>query len=114
MNEQILTRVPGALACFTFTRDGQRLDSVSSDPERLDERTLDFLGHVCVADQAIANMEARGWEDVSDITGFYPIEGFVFVGTNLSVVARDYRAFVLENEHADYEAAHRVLSEWEE
>lgn len=114
MNKQILTRVPGALACFTFTKEGQRIDSVSSDPARIDETTLDFLGHVCVADQAIAAMEARGWEGISYVTGFYPIEGFVFVGTNLSVVARDYRAFVLENKNADYEIAQRVLSEWEE
>lgn len=113
MNEQILSRVPGALAYFVFSAEGKLLDSVSSDPGRLDQGTLDLLGHVCVANQAIANMEARGWEGISDITGFYPVEGFVYVGVNLSVVAREYRAFVLDNTQADYEAAHKALVELE-
>jgi len=113
MNEQILSRVPGAVAYFNFSADGKLLNSVSNDPGRLDEATLDLLGHVCVANQAIANMEARGWEGISDITGFYPVEGFVYVGVNLSVVARENRAFVLDNAQADYEMAHKVLVELE-
>lgn len=113
MNEQILSRVPGALAYFVFSADGKLVDSVSSDPGRLDEGTLDLLGHVCVANRVIANVEARGWEGISDVSGFYPVESFVYVGTNLSVVSRGDRAFVLDNKQADYEAAHGVLAEME-
>ncbi|OYY74597.1 MAG: hypothetical protein B7Y40_04455 [Gammaproteobacteria bacterium 28-57-27] len=113
MNEHILARVPGALAYFVFSAEGQRLSSVTTDAGRLDESTLDLLGHVCVANKAIANMEMRGWEGVSGIAGFYPVESFVFVGVNLSVVAGSSHAFVLDNEGADYETAQRVLSELE-
>jgi len=113
MNEHILARVPGALAFFVFSAEGQRLSSTTTDPLRLDESTLDLLGHVCVANKAIANMEARGWEGAGGMGGFYPIESFVFVGSNLSVVAGDSHAFVLENKNADFEAAQRVLSELE-
>jgi len=70
MNEEILSRVPGAVAYLAFSTDGKLIDSVSNDTGRLDEGTLDLLGHICVANQAIANMEARGWEGISDITGF--------------------------------------------
>ncbi len=113
MNEQILSRVPSAVAYFAYSADGKLIDSVSSDPGRLDQGTLDLLGHVCVANRAIANMEARGWEGISDVTGFYPVEGFVYVGVNLSVVSRGDRAFVLDNKGGDYEAAHKVLVELE-
>lgn len=113
MNEHILARVPGAVAYFVFSAEGQRLGGATIDSGRLDDGTLDMLGHVCVANKAIANLAMRGWEGVSGITGFYPVESFVFVGTNLSIVAGNSHAFVLDNEAADYEAAQRVLSELE-
>ncbi len=105
-----LVAVQGALAGFRFSPTGSVLESEIKDTERLDADTLDLLGHVCVANIAVANMQARGWEKISEIKGFYPIEGFSFIGLNLSVVTRGDQAVVLENAGADYDEAYRALS----
>lgn len=104
-----LSSMPGALAAFEFGDDGKLVDSVISDSEIIDEQTLDLLGHLCLANMAIASMQARGWEAMSDVRGFYPIQGFTFVGLDWSAVARGRHAVVLENEGADFDAAYRAL-----
>lgn len=106
-----LSSMPGAIAAFRFADDGQLLDSVISDENVIDQDTLDLLGHVCVANMAIGAMQARGWEKMSDISGFYPVNGFTFVGLDWSAVSRDRQAVVLANSQADYDAAFKALGE---
>ncbi|MEW6446427.1 MAG: DUF2173 family protein [Pseudomonadota bacterium] len=105
-----LVQVPGAVAGFKFSPSGDVIESaVKEEEERLDEVTLDLLARICVANRAIANMQARGWEAISDMNGFFPVEGFTFIGLNLSVVTRGDQAVVLENSEADYDEAYRAL-----
>lgn len=105
-----LVNVPGAIAGFKFSPSGTIVESsIKEGEERLDEVTLDLLGHICVANQAISNMQARGWESISDLKGFYPVEGFTFIGLELSVVTRGDQAVVLEHDKADYDEAYQAL-----
>jgi roadblock/LC7 domain-containing protein len=108
-NTTDLVSLPGTIAEFTFSPTGSVVECSLKDSERLDADVLDLLGHVCVANLAVANMQARGWEQISEIKGFYPVEGFSFIGANLSVVTRGQRAVVLDNRDADYDAAYRAL-----
>ncbi len=106
-----LSSMSGAIAAFQFGDDGQLVDSVISDENAIDQDTLDLLGHLCIANMAIASMQARGWEGMSDLGGFYPVQGFTFVGLDWSAVARERMAVVLKNEQADYDAAFKALGE---
>ncbi|WP_290681298.1 DUF2173 family protein [Halothiobacillus sp. 15-55-196] len=107
-----LTQVPGAVAGFTFSPSGQLLDSdIKPGNHELDESTLEMLAHICVANLAISNMQAAGWEKSSELKGFNPVEGFTFVCLDVSVVARGNKAIVLINQHADYDKAFEALAD---
>lgn len=104
-----LNELPGALAAFDFDGDGKLVNSRIRDAEVIDEDTLDLLGHLCIANMAMAAMQARGWEGMSDVRGFYPVKGFTFVGLDWSTVARGRQAVVLDNDDADFDAAYKAL-----
>lgn len=106
-----LSSAPGALAAFQFDNDGRLVDAEIVDDAVIDRDTLDLLGHLLVANMAIGAMQARGWEGMSDVKGFYPVHGFTFVGLDWSAVSRGRRAVVLKNDLADYGAAYRALAE---
>jgi roadblock/LC7 domain-containing protein len=104
-----LMNLPGAMAAFSFTDDG-RLQEHKSSHEQLNEDVLDLLCHVCVANISIATMQARGWEKLTGMQGFYPISGFTFVGFDWSAVTHNGYGVVLANQDADYEAAYQALT----
>lgn len=106
-----LSSMPGAVAAFRFDGDGRLEDAVIPDDSVIDRDTLDLLGHLCVANMAIGAMQARGWEGISDVKGFYPVQGFTFIGLDWSAVARGRQAVVLTNQQADYDAAYKALAE---
>ncbi len=79
-----------------------------------------MLAHMCAASMSTATMQARGWEAVTGMAGFEPVDVVTLVGFewSVSVVAvRDegesrvsgYRGLVYRNEDADYEAAGKLL-----
>lgn len=123
--EQLLN-LPGAMAAFAFRGSGELLEYKITDPDGpLDSNTLDLLGHMCAANISIATMQARGWETMTDIKGFYPVRQFTLVGFDWSVVVSGLQreaprnagedllpplvGVVIANESADYEAAFRAL-----
>lgn len=106
-----LSSMPGVVAAFRFDDDGRLEEAVIPDDSVIDRETLDLLGHLSVANMAIGAMQARGWEGVSDVKGFYPVEGFTFVGLDWSAVARGHQGLVLKNQLADYDAAYKALGE---
>ncbi len=111
-NLDALLELPGARAAFTFNDRGELLDHrIVDGAEGLDAKVLDLLCHVCVANTAIATMQARGWEQMTGMQGFYPIEGFGFVGLEWAALTRGHCGVVLDNAAADYEAAYRALAE---
>ncbi len=124
-----LMRLPGAMAAFEFRGSGELLDQRIAYPDRISETTLDLLAHMCAANICIATMQARGWEKVTTMKGFYPIQEFTLVGFDWSVVVSGlhreqsksqgktslppFMGVVLGNEKADYEAAFAILERQE-
>ncbi len=104
-----LMALPGAVAAFEMNDRGELLEHKIAARSDLDAQALDLLGHMCVANIAIATMQARGWEAVSDNKGFYPINGFTLVGMDWSAVTNGHRCVVLANGEADYELAYARL-----
>ncbi|MCP5158174.1 MAG: DUF2173 family protein [Gammaproteobacteria bacterium] len=124
-----LIKLPGAMAAFEFRGSGELLGQRIAYPERIDESTLDLLAHMCAANMSIATMQARGWEKVTHMKGFYPIQEFTLVGFDWSVVVSGldrerlkhqgetnlppFMGVVLANEKADYEAAFATMEKLE-
>lgn len=105
-----LMALPGALAAFQFSDRGELLSHRIADGSDLNEKVLDLLCHVCVANTAIATMQARGWENMTGQAGFYPIDGFAMVGFDWSAVSSGQFGVVMANDKADYQAAYAALS----
>lgn len=106
-----LMSLPNALAAFQFSDRGELMSSRIADDCPLDDKALDLLCHMCVANTAIATMQARGWESITATEGFYPIEGFTIVGFEWSAVTSGNFGVVLPNDQADYQAAYDALAE---
>ena len=121
-----LLKLPGAMAAFEFRGSGELLDYQIVDPDgSLDKSVLDLLAHMCAANLSIATMQARGWETMTDMKGYYPIKQFTLVGFDWSVVVSGLRreaeknagatalspflGVVMANESTDYEAAFKLL-----
>ena len=104
-----LLSLPGALAVFEFTDRGELSSYKTSGDTDLDDSVLDLLSHVCVANLSIATMQARGWEKVTGMGGFYPIAGFTMIGMDWSTVTHGRTGIVFENDTADFEAAYAAF-----
>jgi len=109
---QLMT-LRGAQAAFTMNDRGELQDHLLSDGTPLNETALDLLAHMCVANTAIATMQARGWEANSDNKGFYPINGFTMIGMDWSAITAANVGVVVSNKQADYETAYKMLAELE-
>jgi roadblock/LC7 domain-containing protein len=101
--------LPGALAAFTYTDKGDLQSHMLREGTELTPQVLDLLTHSCVANQAIASMEARGWEAVTGQGGFQPLKGFSVVGLEWSVVVNGNCGVVVRNRDVDYEATFNAL-----
>lgn len=124
-----LMKLPGAMAAFEFRGSGELLEQRIAYPDRIDETILDLLAHMCAANMSIATMQARGWEKVTTMKGFYPVQEFTLIGFDWSVVVSGlhreqykqsgkfslppFMGVVMANEKADYEAAFAILEEQE-
>lgn len=100
----------GAQAAFVMNDRGELQQHVIAEGSKIDEKSLDLLAHMCVANVAIATMQARGWESSSDAQGFYPVNGFTLVGMDWSAVTNGNLGLVLANDDADYEKAYDALA----
>jgi len=105
-----LMRLKGAQAAFRMNDRGELQQHLLAEGSPLDETALDLLAHMCVANNAIATMQARGWEASSDSKGFYPINGFTMIGMEWSAITDGNLGVVVSNQDADYEAAYQALA----
>jgi roadblock/LC7 domain-containing protein len=80
MDLNSLMSLKGAQAAFVMNDRGELQQHQLADGTALDETALDLLAHMCVANNAIATMQARGWETKSGNKGYYPIDGFTLIG----------------------------------
>lgn len=109
MNLDNLMQVPGAMAAFQYSDSGELGEHQVKAGTELTPQVLDFLAHTCVANMAIATMEARGWEALTGQKGFEPLQGFSLVGLDWSAVVGKNCAVIVRNRDADYEAAFAAL-----
>ncbi len=109
MNLDKMMDLPGALAAFTYTDKGDLQSHVLREGTELTPQILDLLARSCVANLAIAGLEARGWEAVTGQTGFQPLKGFSVVGLEWSVVVNGNCGVVVRNRDVDYEAAFKAV-----
>ena len=105
-----LMNLAGAQAAFRMNDRGELQDHVLADGSALNVTALDLLAHMCVANNAIATMQARGWEARSGSQGFYPINGFTMIGMEWSAITNGNLGVVVANDQADYEAAYQALA----
>jgi roadblock/LC7 domain-containing protein len=109
MDLQKLMELPGTLAAFTYSDKGELQSHLLREGTELSEEMLDLLSRSCVANLAIAGLEARGWESLTGQSGFQPLKGFSVVGLEWSVVADGNCGVVVRNRDVDYEATFKVL-----
>ncbi len=106
-----LMNLAGAAAAFQYSDKGELQAHQIATGSDLNETVLDLLCHVCIANMAIATMQARGWEKMTGMQGFYPIEGFTFVGFDWTAIVNQGYGVVLPNDKVDYEAAYAALGQ---
>ena len=99
----------GALAAFEFSGGGELTNSKIADNAELETDVLDMVCHVCVANGAIATMQARGWEKMTQMEGFYPIHGFSLIGFEWTVIVTDTVGVIIKNDAVDYDATYAIL-----
>ena len=109
MNLDKMMDLPGALAAFTYSDRGELQSHVLREGTELTPQVLDLLARSCVANLAIASMEARGWEAVTGQTGFQPLKGFSVVGMEWSVVVNGNCGVIVRNRDIDYEASFKAV-----
>lgn len=109
-----LLQVPGALAAFQYSDKGDLQAHRVKEGSELTPQILDLLAHTCVANMAIATMEARGWEALTGQAGFEPVQGFSLVGLDWSAVVGRNLGVVVKNRDVDYEAAFAALAAYQE
>jgi roadblock/LC7 domain-containing protein len=105
-----LMTLDGAIGAFKMTESGELVDHKVSAESELNEIILDLLCHVCVANMAIATMQARGWEKMTDMKGFYPVNGFSLVGFEWTAIVNGEFGVVISNDKTDFEAAYAALN----
>lgn len=106
-----LMALKGAQAAFVMNDRGELQQHLVAEGTPLDETALDLLAHMCVANNAIATMQARGWEASSGNKGYYPINGFTLIGMEWSAITDANLGVVVNNKDADYELAYQILAE---
>jgi roadblock/LC7 domain-containing protein len=104
-----LMKLDGALAAFEFASGGELTNSLIAEGANIDNDVLDMVCHVCVANGAIATMQARGWEKMTQMEGFYPIQGFSLIGFEWTVIVTDTTGVIIKNDVVDYDATYKVL-----
>jgi roadblock/LC7 domain-containing protein len=104
-----LMKLDGALAAFEFNDRGELQNSVIGDTQTITPDVLDLVAHVCVANEAIAAMQARGWEKMTGMQGFYPVQGLSLVGFDWTIVVQGNSGVILPNDKADFNGAYQEL-----
>ena len=104
-----LMEVPGVMAAFTYTDKGDLTGQIIKEGNELTPQVLDLLAHSCVANMAVATLEARGWEALTGQKGFEPLQGFSMVGLEWSAVVNGRCGVIMRNRDVNYEAAFNAI-----
>ena len=106
----LLMNIDGVAGAFRFSPKGELQEHRIAAGSKLNDTVLDLLCHVCVANMAIATMQARGWEKLTGMQGFYPVNGFSLVGFEWTALVNDEYGVVVPNDKVDYDRIYSVLN----
>lgn len=106
-----LMALDGAIGAFKMTDKGELLEFRVKQDGELNETILDLLCHVCIANMSIATMQARGWEKMTGMQGFYPVKGVSLVGFDWTALVHGSYGVVIPNDNTDFDRAYEVLSD---
>lgn len=109
MSIEKLMTVDNVLAAFKFSAKGELQDYQLADGSEFEQGTLDLLCHVCVANMAIASMQARGWESMTQMQGFYPVSGISLIGFDWTVISNNEYGVVVPNDKVDFDQTYQAL-----
>lgn len=109
MNLDQLMDMPGTLAAFTYTDKGDLSDHRVREGTDITAQVLDLLAHSCVANMAVATLEARGWEALTGQKGFEPLQGFSMVGLEWSAIVNGRCGVIVRNRDVNYETAFNAI-----
>lgn len=109
MDMKTLMDLPGAMAAFTYSDKGELQEHTIREGTEITPEVLGLLTRSCVANQAIAAMEASGWEAVTGQSGFQPLQGFSVIGLEWSIIANGNCGVIARNRDVDYEATFSAL-----
>lgn len=104
-----LMKLDSALAAFEFNDRGELQSSRIADNRTITPDVLDLVAHVCVANEAIAAMQARGWEKMTGMQGFYPVQGLSLVGFDWTIIVQGNQGVIVPNSKADFDSAYAAL-----
>jgi roadblock/LC7 domain-containing protein len=104
-----LMELPGALAAFIYSDKGDLQSYRIREGTEITSEVLDLLAHSCVANMAVATLEARGWESLTGQKGFEPLKGFTMIGLEWSVVVNGNCGVIAKNRDVDYEATFEAI-----
>ena len=105
-----LLQIDDAIGAFQFSAKGELLEYKLKDDSPLDKKVLDLLCHVCVANLAIATMQARGWEQMTGMQGFYPVEGIGVIGLEWTVIVNDEFGVILPKDGGNIDQVYASLN----
>ncbi len=94
-----LMQLPGAIAAGKFDDHGN-LVAYTGD---ISEQAAEIAALMAAANEAMANMQAKGWTAYTGKDGFYPVQGFaVAAGKYAACIAGNIGVFV-ELDKADFD-----------
>ncbi|QKT04442.1 DUF2173 family protein [Ectothiorhodospiraceae bacterium 2226] len=105
-----LIALPGVVAAFAFSDRGELTEAKRRGECPLDDRKLDLLSHLCVANLAVATMQARGWGTLTQSADYYPVEAVTLIGDKWSAMASPTHGVLLDTSQADFDAAYDALT----
>jgi len=109
-----LLALPGAMAAFEATGSGELLDHRGDEKYGLSAEILGMVAQMCAANMSIAKMQALGWEKMSDLHGFDPVNQFTLIGFDCSVTVGTHGdhlvGVVARNDMQDLDALSKAIS----
>lgn len=101
-----LMQLPGAVAAGKFDGNGN-LCAYTGD---ISEKAAEIAALMAAANEAVANMQAKGFSAYTGKEGFFPVQGFsVAAGKYAACIMGNYGVFV-ELDKADFDKIFEALA----
>ncbi|MEW5791566.1 MAG: DUF2173 family protein [Pseudomonadota bacterium] len=102
-----LMSLPGAFGALEFSCTGDLIESRGD----LQPDFAEVAAHLCAANMANYRMQALGWAKHTGEGGFFPEQGFFFIGLDYVIMAMGTKALFARSRDVDYDLSFRVLND---